>query len=224
MRRYSLVLAALAVAGAFSPTAARAAFIDFVALPAGHVNQVTVAATTLSGDDFGIASAVGEGTPNADGSGPALSGAHLDFTTGPLTSTDAAGDLFYGPGGGIKISDASGILFMGQFTGATELIPETGGLFKILAAGFAGQVASSLDTFFGLSTGEDSAGTLSLNFSVSGTSLKFLSGDISVDPNPQGAPIGAGTVPEPASVALVALGLPLAALLGRRRARKVASQ
>lgn len=222
MRRYSLVLAALAVAGALSPRSAGAAFIDFVALPAGHTNQVTVAATTLAGADFGIASAIGEGTPNADGSGPALSGAHLDFTTGPLTGTDASGDLFYGPGGSLTITDASGVLFSGQFTGTTELIPETGGLFKILAAGFAGQVAPSLDTFFGLSTGQDSAGTLSLNFSVSGTNLQFLSGDISVDPNPQGAPIGAGTVPEPASVALVALGLPLAALLGRRARRKAA--
>jgi hypothetical protein len=220
LRRYSLVLAALAVAGALSPTAAKAAFIDFVALPAGHTNQATVAATTLSGADFGIASAIGQGTPNADGSGPALSGAHLDFSTGPLTGTDAAGDLFYGPGGSITIADASGVLFSGAFTGTTELIPETGGLFKIFAAGFAGQVATSLDTFFGLSTGQDSAGILSLNFSVSGTALKFLSGDISIDPNPQGPPIGAGTVPEPASVALVALGLPVAALFGRRRARK----
>ena len=213
MRRYSLVLAALAVAGAFSPMASKAAFIDFVALPAGHTNQVTVGATTVAGADLGVASAIGQGTPNSNGSGPALSGAHLDFTTGAFTGTDASGTLSYGPGGTVTISDASGVLFAGKFAGTTELVPETGGLFKILAAGIAGQVATGLDTFFGLSTGQDSAGILSLNFSVTGSTISFQSGDITVDPNPQGPPIGA---PEPASVALVALGLPLAALLGRR--------
>ncbi len=217
MRRYSFVVAALALAGALSPTASQAAFIDFVAVPAGHANTITVGATTLTGGDIGIASAIGEGTPLNNGGGPSVAGAHLDFTTGTLTGTDAAGDLFYAPGGSLTISDAAGTLFTGKFTGPAELLPETGGLFKILAAGFAGQVSTDLDTFFGLSTGLSSAGALSLNFSVSGTALSFLSGDISVDPNPQNPPIGA---PEPASLALIALGLPAAAYLGRRRARK----
>ncbi len=163
MRRYSLVAAALILAGALSPTVAQAAFIDFVAVPAGHANTITVGATTLSGGDIGIASALGEGTPLNNGSGPNIAGAHLDFTTGAMTSTDASGNVFYGPGGTLTISDAAGTLFTGKFTGTTELLPETGGLFKILAAGFAGQVSTDLDTFFGLSTGSQlSPGALSL--------------------------------------------------------------
>ncbi|HEY2154622.1 MAG TPA: PEP-CTERM sorting domain-containing protein [Isosphaeraceae bacterium] len=217
MRRYSLVLAALALAA--TAPASKAAFIDFVALPAGHADAVTIGPTTLAGVDFGIASIVGEGTPQHDGSGPAFSGGRLDFTTGAYTGTDAAGDLMYGPGGTLTISDSAGTLFSGQFTGTTTLVPETGGLFKILVAGFAGQVNAGLNSFFGLSTGDSSAGTLSLNFASSSTGLTFLSGDISIDPNPQGPPIG---VPEPASLALIALGLPVA-LVARRRARKNAA-
>jgi hypothetical protein len=217
LRRYSLVLAALALAA--TAPASKAAFIDFVALPAGHANAVTVGPTTLAGVDLGIASIVGEGTPLHDGSGPAISGGRFDFTTGAYTGTDAAGDLMYGPGGTLTISDSAGTLFSGKFTGTTMLVPETGGLFKILVAGFAGQVNAGLDSFFGLSTGQSSAGTLSLNFFASSSGLSFLSGDISIDPNPLGPPIG---VPEPASLALMALGVPVA-LLARRRALKNAA-
>ncbi len=222
MRRYSLVLAALALVASATAPASKAAYIDFVALPAGHANAVTVGPTTLAGVDVGIASIVGEGTPQSNGSGPAFSAGRLDFTTGAYTGTDASGDLMYGPGGTLTISDSAGTLFTGQFTGTTTLVPETGGLFKILVAGFAGQINAGLDTYFGLSTGNSSAGTLSLNFASSSTGLSFLSGDISVDPNPQGPPIGAGSVPEPASLALMALGLP-AALFARRRARRNAA-
>jgi hypothetical protein len=214
------MLYTLALAGALSCASARAAFIDFVALPAGHTNGITVGATTLAGVDLGVASVVGEGTPANDGTGPAIPGGRLDFTTGTYTSVDAAGNLYYGPGGSITVSDANGVLFSGQFTGTTELLLEAGGMFKILAAGFSGQVNPALDTFFGLSTGEASAGTLSLNFAVGQTSLSFLSGDISVDPNPQGPPAAA---PEPASMALVALGLPVALCLARRSRKKTSA-
>lgn len=221
MRRYSLVLAALAVAGAFSPMAAKAAFVDFVTLPAGHTDQISLAGSTLSGTDMGIAGVTGIGTPLNNGYGPTLYGAHLDFTTGPYTGTDASGDFLYGPGGTVTLSDSTGTIFAGKFTGTTTLLPETGGLFKILAAGFAGQLASSIDNYYGLSAGLSSAGTLSLNFAVTPTGgLQFLSGDVSIDPDPQGPPIGA---PEPASMALVALGLPLAAVVARRRARKASA-
>lgn len=215
MRRYSLVLAALALAAAAAP-ASKAAYIDFVALPAGHANTATVGSTALTGADFGIGLIVGEGTPLNAGTDPAFSGGRLDFTTGAYTGTDAAGDLMYGPGGTLTITDSAGTLFAGQFTGTTTLVPETDGLFKILVAGFAGQVNAGLDSLFGLSTGQSSAGTLSLNFSSSASGLGFLSGDISIDPNPQGPPAAA---PEPASLALMALGLPVA-LLARRRARR----
>ncbi len=219
MRRFPLVLAALALAGAAAAPATQAAYIDFVALPAGHANTATVGSTAITGVDFGIASIVGEGTPLNNGSGPAFSGGRLDFTTGAYTGTDAAGDLMYGPGGTLTITDSAGTLFSGQFTGTTTLVPETGGLFKILVAGFAGQVNAGLDGFYGLSTGDSSAGILSLNFSSKDSVLSFLSGDISVDPNPQGPPISA---PEPASLALMALGLPIA-LYARRRARSSAA-
>ena len=73
-----------------------------------------------------------------------------------------------------------------------------------------------LDSFFGLAASDSSAGTLSLNFSAVGDfGLTFLSGDISIDPNPSGSPTPA---PEPASLALFALGLPAAAVIARRRA------
>ena len=141
MRRFSLVLAVLALAAAANAPAAKAAFIDFVALPAGHADSVTLGASTvITGVDVGIALIVGEGTPIANGSGPAFTDGRLDFTTGAYMGFDTAGTREYGSGGSLTISDSAGTLFSGQFTGTTELVAETGGLFKIVVAGFAGQL------------------------------------------------------------------------------------
>jgi hypothetical protein len=217
---------ALGLAGVCAP-AARASFIDFAASPTG--STVSIGTDSLSGTIQGLSTAtVLDGAPGFPTS-LATPGASLVFSTGDLVSTDAKGDMFFGPGGSIVLLDGSNkVLFSGAFTGSadapeTELQPVVGGLYKLVTAGFAGQLVSSLTNFFGLSAGVDSAGALTLTLGVESGKLMATSVDVTIDPNPSGVPIGAGSVPEPTSIALVALGLPVAAYLGRRRlARKAA--
>jgi hypothetical protein len=211
---------ALGLAGIGAP-AARASFIDFAATPTG--STVSIGTQSLSGTVQGLSTAtVIAGAPGFPSS-MATPGTSLVFTTGSLVSTNAQGDMFFGPGGSIVLlSGSNSVLFSGAFTGTaaapeTELQPIVGGLYKLVTAGFAGQLVSSLTNFFGLSSGPDSAGALTLTLGVDNGSLVATSIDVTIDPNPAGVPSGAGTVPEPASIALIALGLPVAAYLGRRR-------
>jgi hypothetical protein len=202
--------------GLFAPTSARAAYVDFVAAPAaGHASSVVLDSSTqvLTGTDISLTTLFGIGTPNSPGVFFPLADARLDFATTPSTGSDAAGDLFFGPGGTVTITITSaaggvptGVAFTGQFAGTTELQKESDGIFRILAGGFSGTVSSALAAFFGLAA-EPSTGALSMNLATSGTSFTFLSGDVSVDPNP---------VPEPSSLGLIAVGLAVGLFLRRR--------
>ena len=205
--------------GLLAPGSAQAAFVDFVAAPeAGHANSVVLDSSSqvLTGSDISLTTLFGIGTPNVPGTFLPLANAHLDFTTTPTTGSDAAGDLFFGPGGNVTITITSaaggvptGVAFAGAFVGTTELQKEADGSFRILAGGFSGIVSPALAGFFGLAADATSTGALSLNLGASGTNFTFLSGDVSIDPNP---------VPEPASFALLAGGLAVGLFL-RRRAR-----
>ena len=211
---------ALGLAGVCAP-AAKASFIDFAATPTG--STVSIGTDSLSGTIQGLSTATVLNGASGFPTSLATPGASLVFTTGTLISTDAKGDMFFGPGGSIVLLDGSNkVLFSGGFTGTTgapetELQPVVGGLYKLVTAGFSGQLVSSLTNFFGLSSGVDSAGALTLTLGVESGKLTATSVDVTIDPSPAGPPSGQGSVPEPASIALVALGLPLAGYLGRRR-------
>jgi hypothetical protein len=201
----------------FAPLSARAAYLDFVAAPtAGHANAVALDGATqvLTGTDISLTTLFGIGTPNLPGVFLPLADARLDFATAAPTGSDAAGDLLFGPGGSVTITIASaagglptGVAFTGEFVGTTELLKESDGVFRILAGGFSGTVSSALASYFGLAADATSAGALSMNLGVSGTTFTFLSGDVSVDPNP---------VPEPSSLGLIAVGLAVGLFLRRR--------
>ncbi len=203
--------------GLLAPMTARAAYLDFVAAPeVGHASSVVLDSSTqvLTGTDISLTTLFGIGTPNVPGTFFPLADARLDFTTAASTGSDAGGDLFFGPGGSVTITITSapggvpsGVAFTGDFVGTTELQKESGGVFRILAGGFSGTVSSALAGFFGLAVDPTSTGVLSLNLGASGSSFTFLSGDISVDPNP---------VPEPSSLGLIGVGLVVGLFLRRR--------
>jgi hypothetical protein len=222
LRRFPLLLAALALAATASAPSARAAYIDFTGSPS-TTTPVTITSSGISGSGIPLSGITGEGTPSA---GPAgYSNLTLSFSTGAFQSNLSATDAAYGSTGstvtitGVDSGGHTVTLFNGAFSGTTQLVTSVDSkgntLYQMIAGGIIGVVNQGLDNAFGLSYSglSDSAGAFMLTL---GSALTPTSADITVDPQPLGPPAAA---PEPASLALMALGLPIA-YVARRRAAK----
>jgi hypothetical protein len=194
--------------------------IDFVVLPPTDTGLVSYAggSAPLVGGGLTVTEATGQVTPQNDGTPFALGpNTTLSFSTGDFEKALPNGWEFAG-GGGITISSASDPLnpyLSGTFSGSVDVIDTGGGLFKVVAGGIVASPRADMAAFYGLAGGQDQGG-VSLLFqtdAIPGMAFRSTvvnSGNVAVSP-------GSGTVPEPGTLLLSAMGIVWAGMILRRR-------
>lgn len=196
--------AALLAGVAVTPAMA-APIIVFAGLGGGSVSYAG-GANPLIGTNIGLHQILGFDTPNPGAL--TCSSCLLNFTTGNATSS-GGGDAAFGGGGSFTITGnainpstfvavASGTLLTGSFTGATSSFD------GLIINSFGGDTKhAGLLSYFGLSPGS-SFNFQNLSFNFSGTSIP---GTGAFTRGVTGAFVGNTQVPEPSSLALLAVGL-----------------
>ena len=204
-------------------TAAFADSLDFnIAGPATGTVSYNGSGGPLVGSGISVNTVTGVSTSANTGIALALTGGTLGWTTGNLTGTTATSWSFGGGGvssltltGGISsLGIASGTTLLSGFWGTASVF-SLGNNFNIAGATFFDYVNPTLAAYFGESSASAWNGNFNISFAASGAppagfaSSQVFSGDV----------VTTAPVPEPASAALLILGLfGIAALaLGRSR-------
>ncbi|MCA1686335.1 MAG: PEP-CTERM sorting domain-containing protein [Planctomycetia bacterium] len=217
------LLTALALLATAAPSSA--GFIDFFAGTTVTGGSLAVTDGGVTGAGISVTSALGESTAaNAGVTSPVTNGV-LNFSTGALLSTDAAGDRFYATGGPVTITGMAqgftGTLLAATFSGpALELQNLGNNSFRLLGGQLTGTVAPALASFYNFNTADSNLGGFSLLMGGTGANPTVNSGNIAVT---AAGSFGVTAVPEPATVAMAATAVPFG--LGywlRRRKRSAA--
>jgi hypothetical protein len=199
----------LLTAAAGSP--ARAAIVYFPINSGGSISQsgsggpqttVSFGNIDLGAGTFSVGSTFGSGTSFGVGLNPPDAGAASQFFS---QSNNSVGWLV--PSGTIALLSAGGTVGAGTYSAAD---PNFGGDWKSgVSPGYAGlQMTSGTDTFYGW---------VSISYVV-GSPNQVTVNAFAFENQPN-TPITVAAVPEPASLALVATGVAIAAAVYRRRSR-----
>ncbi len=192
-------------------TAAFADSLDFnIAGPATGSISYNGSGGALVGSGISVNTVTGVSTSANTGSALTLTGGTLAWTTGSLTGTTATSWSF-GGGGGSSLTLTGGISSLGIASGTTLLsgfwgtasVFSLGNNFNIAGATFFDYVDPTLAAYFGESSASAWNGNFNISFAASGAppagfaSSQVFSGDV----------VTTAPVPEPASAALLVLGL-----------------
>ena len=227
MRKKVVVL--LVLAFSLAGTAVFADSLDFnIPGPASGSISYAGAGSPLVGSNISISNVVGVSTAANSNVSLGISGGLLNWTTGSLTSTTPT-TWNFGGGAGSSLTLTGGISSLGIAAGTTLLtgswgtaaVFSLGNNFNIAGATFFDYVDPTLATYFGEPFASAWNGNFNISFAALGSppggfaSSQVFSGDVVTD-----AP--ATTVPEPGSVALLALGLLGVAALSASRRKELA--
>lgn len=192
-------------------TAAFADSLDFnIAAPTTGSISYGGSGGPLVGSGISVNTVTGLGTAANAGGRFALSGGLLNWSTGPLTSTTSTSWNF-GGGAGSSLTLTGGIAALGIAPGTTLLtgfwgnatVTNLGSNFDIAGATFLNFVNPALAAYFGEPSSSAWNGNFNISFFATGlppggfASSQVLSGDV----------VTTVPVPEPASAALLVLGL-----------------
>lgn len=192
-------------------TAAFADSLDFnIAPPTSGSISYNGTGGPLVGSGISVNTVTGLGTAANTGTGLSISGGLLGWVTGPLTGATSSSWSF-GGGSGSSLTLTGGISSLGIASGTTLLsgywgtatVTSIGNNFDIAGASFFDYVNPVLAAYFGEPSASAWNGNFNISFFAAGTppsgftSSQVLSGDV----------VTTVPVPEPASAALVVLGL-----------------
>jgi hypothetical protein len=192
-------------------TAAFADSLDFnIAPPTSGSISYNGTGGPLVGSGISVNTVTGLGTAANNGTGLAISGGLLGWVTGPLTGTTSTSWSFTG-GSGSSLTLTGGISGLGIASGTTLLsgywgtatVTSIGNNFDIAGASFFDYVNPVLAAYFGEPSASAWNGNFNISFFAAGappsgfTSSQVLSGDV----------VTTAPVSEPASAALLVLGL-----------------
>ncbi len=221
---FTLMRTALLASLAFIATAtpSYSAYIDlFVGTTTG--GTVSVSSTGVVGTGISVGFAQGQGTTANDGGNLSITNGLLSFSTGALTSTDTAGNQFFADGGSRltitgTVGNFTGTLLSATFSGSNpiELMNQGNGITELLGSSIFGTMAPALGSYYNFNTTTSNLGGFSLLLSGLGASPTVNSGNIDMAASGTFIPNGT-SVPEPASMAMLAIGLVGTVAIGRRR-------
>ena len=207
-------------------TAAFADSLDFnIAPPTSGSISYNGSGAPLVGSGISVDTVTGLSTVANNGTTLSISGGLLGWVTGPLTGTTATSWSF-GGGAGTSLTLTGGIASLGIASGTTLLsgywgtatVTSIGNNFDIAGASFFDFVNPVLAAYFGEPSASAWNGNFNISFFAAGTppsgfaSSQVLSGDV----------VTTAPVPEPASAALLVLGLFGIAILALGRSDLIA--